>query len=174
MIDATTVRRPKCLSCKTNISLIRRQGQSFKASISMALKQHGWESGRCFECSAKRAETLLRRKTINNYRARQLRALNAGIIIHDPQSTTGVILMDAEIMPSSEFVRLREIVGSVQEVAQKMETSENAVYRWQNGQRPVRGPAKVLISRLAKEAEFERVFESKMVKQSANRRAKAQ
>ena len=62
--------------------------------------------------------------------------------------------MQFEPMEAAEFKRLREKVGDQAKVAAMMESHNVTLSKWETGKRAVPGPARVLIRKLAEEAEL--------------------
>lgn len=56
------------------------------------------------------------------------------------------------VMTPVEFGRLRQQIGTQEEVADEMQTARRTLGRWESGERPVPGVAAVCIRELAKGA----------------------
>jgi DNA-binding transcriptional regulator YiaG len=76
-------------------------------------------------------------------------------------------------MSPAEFKDLRTQVGTPDEVARAMQCSRSTITRWESGARPIPGPAKVLIRRLAIEAQAELEAERKEVERLEKLKGKA-
>lgn len=57
--------------------------------------------------------------------------------------------MEFETMAPTQFMELREKIGSSYEIASLMGVSYTTLYRWETGQRAIPGPAACLIKILA-------------------------
>ena len=70
-------------------------------------------------------------------------------------------------MTPEEFIALRKMIGQPDEVAALMECGTNAIWRWENGQRGIQGPVRVLIRMLAAQAQAELAAEQAEVQRLA-------
>ena len=77
------------------------------------------------------------------------------------------------MMTPDDFKRMRETIGTDNEVADAMETTRSTIHRWENGKREIPGPARVLIRILAERAATERAAETVQVRRTERERQAA-